>query len=78
MLPTGIERGRHREAGLDGADVVMVEDLDDVGLLDPGDALGLLAVVREQHAARAGVDELGAGDQADGDAGRRPTTIAAL
>ena len=45
--------------------MVVVEDLDDLGLLDAGDALGLLGVVDEQHAARRRVDEVGAGDEPD-------------
>ncbi len=39
----------HRHPGLDRADVVVVEDLDDLGLLDAGHALRLLGVVDEDH-----------------------------
>ena len=46
--------------------MVVVEDLDDLGLLDAGRALGLLGVVDEQDAARLGVGELGVGDEPDG------------
>ena len=45
--------------------MVVVEDLDDLGLLDARDALRLLGVVDEQDAARLGVGELGAGDEPD-------------
>jgi len=34
--------------------VVVVEDLDDLGVLDAADALRLLGVVDEQHAPRLG------------------------
>ena len=44
---------------------MVVEDLDDLGLLDAGHALGLLGVIDEQHAARRRVDEIGAGDEPD-------------
>ena len=44
---------------------MVVEDLDDLGLLDAGHALRLLGVVDEQDATRRRVDEVGAGDQPD-------------
>ena len=50
--PTGSNVARTGTRGLDRADVVVVEDLDDLGLLDAGHALRLLGVVDEQHAAR--------------------------
>jgi hypothetical protein len=65
----GVERGSHRDAGLDRADGVVVEDLDDLGLLDAGHALRALGVVDEQHAPRLGVDEVGARHDAGGPAG---------
>ena len=61
-----IEGGGDRDASLDRADVVMVQDLDDLGLLDPGDALGLLGVVDEQHAPTGRGDQIRAGEQPDG------------
>ena len=61
----GVERRAHRHARLDRADVVVVEDLDDLGLLDAEHALRLLGVVDEQHLARRRVDEVGARDEAD-------------
>ena len=59
-------------AGLDRADVVVVEDLDDLGLLDAGDALALLGVIDEDHPAPRRGDEIGAGDQPDRAALARP------
>ena len=44
---------------------MVVEDLDDLRLLDAGDALALLGVVDEDHPPRRRRDEVGAGDQAD-------------
>ena len=44
---------------------MVVEDLDDLGVLDADHALRLLGVVDEQDATRLGVDEVGAGDEAD-------------
>ena len=38
--------------------MVVVEDLDDLGVLDADHALRLLGVVDEQHAARLRVDEV--------------------
>ena len=58
-----VEGGRDRDVGLDRADVMVVEDLDDLGLLDPGHALSLLGVIDEDHAAGCGGDEVGAGYQ---------------
>ena len=46
--------------------MVVVEDLDDLGLIDARHALGLLGVVDEQHAPARRRDEIGARDQADG------------
>ena len=60
-----VERGAHRDARLDRADVVVVEDLDDLGVLDADHALRLLGVVDEQDAPRLRVDEVAAGDEAD-------------
>ena len=42
-----VEGGDDGELRLDRADVVVVEDLHDLGVLDTGHALGLLAVVDE-------------------------------
>ena len=50
--PTGSKVARTGHARLDRADVVVVEDLDDLGVLDAGHALGLLGVVDEQDAPR--------------------------
>ena len=50
--PTGSNVARTGTRGLDRADVVVVEDLDDLGLLDARHALRLLGVVDQQHAAR--------------------------
>ena len=50
--PTGSNVARDRDARLDRADVVVVEDLDDLGVLDADDALRLLGVVDQQHAPR--------------------------
>ena len=57
--------------------MVVVEDLDDLGLLDAGRALGLLGVVDEQDAARLGVGQLGVGDEPDRAGGWPSTAIAA-
>ena len=60
-----VEGRRDRHPGLDRADVVVVEDLDDLGLLDSGHALRLLGVVDEDHAAAHRRDEIRAGQQPD-------------
>ena len=54
----GVKRRRDRHAGLDRADVVVVEDLDDLGVLDPGHALPLLGVIDEDHPPPGGGDEI--------------------
>jgi hypothetical protein len=56
----------HRDLGLDRADVMVVEDLDDLRRLDARHALRVLGVVHEQHAARSGIDEIRAGHQPNG------------
>ena len=48
-----VERRRDRDPRLDRADVVVVEDLDDLGLVDARHALGLLGVVDEHRRAGA-------------------------
>ena len=58
--PDRVEGGGHRHGRLDRPDVVVVEDLHDLGLLDARHALRLLGVVHEQHAARGGADQIGA------------------
>ena len=55
---------------------MVVEDLDDLGLLDAGHALGLLGVVDEQHLARGWVDEVRARDEADRVPARSTATAA--
>ena len=45
--------------------MVVVEDLDDLGLLDAGDALPLLGVIDEHHAPPRRGDEIAARDQPD-------------
>ena len=50
--PTGSKVAVTGTRGLDRADVVVVEDLHDLGLLDARHALGLLGVVDEHHAPR--------------------------
>ena len=45
--------------------MVVVEDLHDLGLVDAGDALGLLGVVDEDDPARDRAHEVGAGDEPD-------------
>ena len=50
--PTGSKVARTGHPRLDRADVVVVEDLDDLGVLDADHALRLLGVVDEQHAPR--------------------------
>ena len=59
----GVEGRAHGQVRLDRADVVVVEDLDDLRLLDPRRALGLLRVVDQHHLARRGRDERGAPDE---------------
>ena len=56
--------------------MVVVEDLDDLGLLDAGHALGLLGVIDEEDAAPARRDQIRTRHQADGPA-RASTTTAA-
>ena len=48
----------------------MVENLDDLGLFDPGDTLRTLGVIDEQNSPQGGTHEVGAGDEAD-----RPTGL---
>ena len=60
-----VERRPHRDGRLDRADVVVVEDLDDLGLLDAGHALRLLGVVDQQHPPRQRAHEVHAGDEPD-------------
>src|SRR5215212_5796869 len=62
----GVEGGGDGGGSLDISDVVVVQDLDDLGLLDPGDALPDLGVVDEEHAPRFGVEEVGPRDYPDG------------
>ena len=50
--PTGSNVGAHGDARLDRADVMVVEDLDDLRVLDAHHALRLLGVVDEHHAPR--------------------------
>ena len=45
--------------------MVVVEDLDDLGLLDAAHALALLGVVDEHHPPSRRRDQVGARDQAD-------------
>src|SRR5919112_727614 len=73
----GIEGGRDGRVRLDVSDVMVVQDLDDLGLLDPCDALPDLGVVDEEHAPRSGVEEVRPRDYSDGhlllvDGDRRP------
>ena len=63
--PTGSNVARDRDPRLDRADVVVVEDLHDLGLLDADHALGLLGVVDEHDPARGRAHEVGARDQPD-------------
>src|SRR5215211_2737035 len=58
----GVEGGRDGRVRLDVSDVVVVQDLDDLGFLDPCDALPDLGVVDEEHAPRSGVEEVGPRD----------------
>ena len=60
-----VERRGDRDPGFDRADVVMVEDLDDLGLLDARHALSLLGVVDEEHAAAGRRHEVGPRHEAD-------------
>ena len=69
--PTGSKVAMTGIARLDRADVVVVEDLDDLGLLDAGHALALLGVVDEQDPPARRGDQVRAGDQADRAALRR-------
>jgi hypothetical protein len=69
--PHRIERGGHRHAGFDRADVVVVEDLRDLGVLDTRHALCLLRVVDEQYAAPVRAHEIGARYQTDRASPRR-------
>src|SRR5918993_363631 len=62
----GVEGGRDGGGRLDVSYVVMVQDLDDIGLLDPRHALPYLGVVDEEHAPRFGVEEVGSRDHPDG------------
>src|SRR5215216_77571 len=62
----GVEGGRDRRSRLDVSDVMVVQDLDDLGLLDPFDALPDLSVVDEEHTPRFGVEEVGPRDHPDG------------
>ena len=72
-----VEGRAHRELGLDRADVVVVEDLDDLGLLDARHALRLLGVVDQQHAAAgAGSRDPRGVTSADGPAAASTTTAA--
>ena len=48
--------------------MVVVEDLDDLGLLDPGHALRLLGVVDEDHPAGRRVHQVRARHEPDGPA----------
>ena len=72
-----VERRRDRDARLDRADVMVVEDLDDLGLLDAGNALRRLGVVDEDHPPRLRRDQVGAREQADRPAARRRAATAA-
>ena len=56
--------------------MVVVEDLDDLGLLDAGHALRLLGVVDEQDPARLRADEVRARDEADRPPSASTTTAA--
>src|SRR5918993_1755583 len=62
----GVEGGWDGGGRLDISDVVVVQDLDDVGLLDACYALPDLGVVDEEHAPRSGVEEVGPRDHTDG------------
>ena len=75
--PTGSKVAVTGIARLDRADVVVVEDLDDLRLLDAGHALGGLGVVDEDHPARLRGDEVGAGDQPDRPVAGESTATAA-
>src|SRR5204863_232322 len=59
-----IESGRDRNTGLDRADVVVIQDLDDLRLLDARHTLRLLGVVDEQHAPAGRSHEIRPCDQA--------------
>ena len=74
--PTGSNVARTGIVRLDRADVVVVEDLDDLRLLDAGHALRLLGVVDEHHAPLARVDEVVAGHEPDRLAGPSTATAA--
>src|SRR5215212_2479746 len=54
----GVEGGWDGRGGLDVPNVVVVQNLYDLGLLDALDALADLAVVDEQDAPRFGVQEI--------------------
>ena len=71
--PTGSKVAVTGTLGLDRADVVVVEDLHDLRLVGAGHALRELGVVHEQDPPRLRVDEVGAGDEADG---RLPSSTA--
>src|ERR671912_887949 len=62
----GVEGGRDGRGRLDVSDVVVVQDLDDLGLLDARYALPDLGVVDEEHAPRFRVEEVGPRDHTDG------------
>ncbi len=63
--PTGSKVAVTGNPGLDRADVVVVEDLEDLGLLDAEHRLAGLGVVDEQHAPARRRDEVRAGHEPD-------------